>query len=188
MKTPAYVKMDSSEQLLVSEGVCRQLGVVSYHKDVIPGTSKPETGSDGCVPTVRVMLLKNVKLKPLESVIVEVKLVGEDTETVDIGNLERPIDLETQTIDGAGSLLLLEMEPSMEMETGVQMPGTLVRTAGGGVARALLTNQSTTTEKIMEGMVIGAATPITIVDPDPVSIEATSVRVVKDVKASYSQS
>ena len=29
--TPVYVKMDSPEQLLLSEGVCRQLGIVSYH-------------------------------------------------------------------------------------------------------------------------------------------------------------
>jgi hypothetical protein len=34
MKTPIYVKMDAFDQLLLSEGVCRQLGIVSYHPDV----------------------------------------------------------------------------------------------------------------------------------------------------------
>ena len=33
MKTPIYVKMDAREQLLLSEGVCRQLGIVTYHGD-----------------------------------------------------------------------------------------------------------------------------------------------------------
>ena len=32
MKTPVYIKMDAKEQLLLSEGVCRQLGVVTYHR------------------------------------------------------------------------------------------------------------------------------------------------------------
>ena len=33
--TPVYIKMDSSDQLLLSEGVCRQLGIISYHPSVI---------------------------------------------------------------------------------------------------------------------------------------------------------
>ena len=37
MKTPVYVKMDASEQLLLSEGACRQLGIVTYHDKVVPG-------------------------------------------------------------------------------------------------------------------------------------------------------
>ena len=31
MTTNVYVKMDASEQLLLSEGVCRQLGIITYH-------------------------------------------------------------------------------------------------------------------------------------------------------------
>ena len=34
MQTPVYIKMDAPDQLLLSEGVCRQLGIVTYHKDV----------------------------------------------------------------------------------------------------------------------------------------------------------
>ena len=34
MNTPIYVKMDAHEQLLLSEGVCRQLGIISYHPKV----------------------------------------------------------------------------------------------------------------------------------------------------------
>ena len=40
MKTPVYVKMDAKEQLLLSEGVCRQLGIVHYHEQVVPGERK----------------------------------------------------------------------------------------------------------------------------------------------------
>ena len=36
MITPIYVKMAAADQLLFSEGVCRQLGSVYYHEDVCP--------------------------------------------------------------------------------------------------------------------------------------------------------
>ena len=34
MQTPVYIKMDAADQLLLSEGVCRQLGIVIYHEEV----------------------------------------------------------------------------------------------------------------------------------------------------------
>jgi len=34
MKTPVYQKMDAHDQLLLTEGVCRQLGIISYHPEV----------------------------------------------------------------------------------------------------------------------------------------------------------
>ena len=36
MCTPVYIKMDAHDGLLLSEGVCRQLGILSYHQDVKP--------------------------------------------------------------------------------------------------------------------------------------------------------
>ena len=35
MRTPIYIKMDAPEPLLLSEGVCRQLGLISYHPDLL---------------------------------------------------------------------------------------------------------------------------------------------------------
>ncbi len=34
IKTTVYIKMDAHDQLLLSERVCRQLGVISYHSEV----------------------------------------------------------------------------------------------------------------------------------------------------------
>ena len=34
MCTPVYIKMDAQDQLLLAEGVCQQLGIVSYHPEV----------------------------------------------------------------------------------------------------------------------------------------------------------
>jgi len=35
--TPIYIKMDAHDQLLLSEGVCSQLGILEYHKNVWQG-------------------------------------------------------------------------------------------------------------------------------------------------------
>ena len=40
VSTPIYVKMDAPEPLLLSEEVCRQLGIITYHLKV------QESGSD----------------------------------------------------------------------------------------------------------------------------------------------
>ena len=36
MHTAIYVKIDAHDQLLLSDGVCHQLGVISYHDNVEP--------------------------------------------------------------------------------------------------------------------------------------------------------
>ena len=87
MSTPIYVKMDAHEQLLLSEGVCRQLGIITYHPEVqsLPPTKlvecSPSVSKDSgglCrIPSVKVQLVKSVKLPPNHSVMVETRLVGE---------------------------------------------------------------------------------------------------------------
>ena len=41
--TSVYVKMDAHDQLLLSEGVCSQLGILEYHKNVWPGCDLQST-------------------------------------------------------------------------------------------------------------------------------------------------
>lgn len=64
IRTSVYVKMDAREPLLLSEGVCRQLGIIQYHPDIVPRTSMGARERAACVgkgaccsvPTVRVKL------------------------------------------------------------------------------------------------------------------------------------
>ena len=75
MTTDIYVKMDTLEPLLLSEGVCHQLGIVTYHPEV--NASQPpaqEVGATVSVPTVKVRLVQSVKLppKPDQSIIADV--------------------------------------------------------------------------------------------------------------------
>lgn len=74
MQTPIYIKMDAPEQLLLSEGVCSQLGIVTYHHDVEVwrgGRKSKKRAQSGevQVPTVRVRL---VHLPPHQSILAKV--------------------------------------------------------------------------------------------------------------------
>ena len=80
MVTPIYIKMKAHDPLLLSEGVCRQLGILTYHPDVRCSMEppNPESSSKAVVPMVRVQLLKAVKLLPRQSIQVGAR-VGEST-------------------------------------------------------------------------------------------------------------
>ena len=58
MKTTVYVKMVAQEQFLLSEGVCRQLGIVMYHPSIEPPKVPAQDSDDNAlVPMVRVRLV-----------------------------------------------------------------------------------------------------------------------------------
>ena len=68
--------MDAHNQLLLLEGVCRQLGIISYHDKVEKWrggskqlTSCEKTTGDTKVPTVKVKLVKTIRLLPHQSVV-----------------------------------------------------------------------------------------------------------------------
>ena len=101
MHTTVYVKMDAHVQLLLSEGVCRQLGILSYHPEVEKwqgGRKKATRGqttltaaqtesatdpqTEAKVPTVHVKLVQAVKLDPRRSTMVKVRLTPHDTRTL----------------------------------------------------------------------------------------------------------
>ena len=87
MKTTIYIKLDAYDQLLLSEGVCRQLGIIIYHPDVHPSRVKKVDDSkndnqgdeerDGTViPLVRVHLIERVRLLPQQCSRIQVHSEG----------------------------------------------------------------------------------------------------------------
>ena len=72
MRTPVYIKMDAHDQLLLSEGVCQQLGILTYHPDVqvwrgrLKRQRPPEVNPtpEVHVPSIRVRLVQAVQVPP----------------------------------------------------------------------------------------------------------------------------
>ncbi len=67
--TPVYIKISADEDLLLSEGVCLQLGIISYHPSIIArqkgktfqkkSVTSASEESDATISTVRVNLIQS---------------------------------------------------------------------------------------------------------------------------------
>ena len=149
MSTAVYIKMDANDQLLLSEGVCNQLGIVTYHHDVHPGNMQPMTphatnNTEAIVPMVSVNLLQSVKLPPQSSTVVQVKV----TET--LGN----------------TTLLLEESNKVRDEFGIRIEDALLQPTEDGVAHIAISNWSGFTQTVEGGANLGNAIGVTVVTPE----------------------
>ena len=113
--------MDAVDQLLLAEGVCRQLVIASYHADVEDlrgGSKQGEThlNKNGTVPVVRANMLQSVRVLPYQSV---------------LGTIQ--IDNELK----ASALLLLQSELS---GVGLQVEKSLLTVQDNGTAHVSLVN------------------------------------------------
>ena len=162
MCTPVYVKMNAHDPLLLSEGVCNQLGIVSYHPDV---ESRPPTSAAGSeeavVPTVRVCLLQSVSVPAGQCALVPVRVEGACP---------------------AKGPLLLDYDPSVEQRTGLQIEDTLLQPDRDGFATLCISNSRGFVGSVEEGTVVGKASEAVVVEPTmsdtsaPIHLLDTSVR------------
>lgn len=178
MLTPVYLKMDAHDSLLLSEGVCRQLKIVTYHPSIevwqaskksasvvpciqatpdapggtstssVPGEETP-TSSAPKVGSVRVKLVKATRILPQKSQLVTIQV-------------EQESDLEQE--QGLDQVLL--MEPSSEFaeeDCGLCFRELLVKLSPEGRAQVPLANFTGMTQKLEEGSYIGNAVGATVV-------------------------
>ena len=142
MQTPVYIKMDAPDELLLSEGVCRQLGIVTYHKDVHSHKGSGQVGDDkgtDRVKTVHVNMVQTVHFLPHQSIAVQVK------------------------IDKNEGTLLVEPDGDLEAVTGLQVENTLVQPTREGLAHVILSNSTGCSSCVNAGTVIGEAAEVDIV-------------------------
>ena len=128
--------MDAKEDLLLSEGFCRQLEIVSYHPEVGVHVGKvaknrpavPATG-EGQVTSVRVLvrLIESVKVLPRHNVLAAVRL--------------------SPAPSVKGTVLIEASEPYTGY-SGVQLTDTLVIPDENGVAKVMLSNVSSGTLQV----------------------------------------
>ena len=120
LTTMVYVKMDAVDQLLLSEGVCRQLGIVTYHPSLI-SRNTPKRKEVAAVPSIRVSLVQSLKLPHSQSALVPIRL---DTCAVK----------EDQTLLVEGGQLL--------EKTGLVLQNAVVNASRDGTAHLVITNMS----------------------------------------------
>ena len=149
LRTPVYVKMDAHDQLLLSEGVCRQLGIVSYHPSVERWRGGNRQGrlpqpAESQVPTVRVNLVQSVRLLPHQSKVVEVRMTPAT-------NLDQP--------------LLLEPLPApFRNDVSLDTDTALLRTTAEGTTKIVVSNPTGQACRMEGGSLIGNASIVHVID------------------------
>ena len=153
MKTPIYIKMDAHDQLLLSEGVCHQLGIISYHPQVevwrgrkSVSCPRVEAGhsTEANVPRVTVKLVKSVRLPSNQGAVVPVRILGED-------------------IDFSKPLYLVQT-PSEQGNTTFTVEDSLIQPDLDGVAHVVVSNAGRGTQLLQEDHVLGEACSAEVVD------------------------
>ena len=151
MKTMVYIKMDVEDQLLLSEGVCRQLGIVKYHPNIEvwrgrKKRKKPKKLKEPKVPRVSctVKLVKTVHLAPHSSSVVTIQSQLPST----------CILLEPLSSSQSDSQLLSLLESP-----------ALVKTDSQGVAHVVLSNLRKTPQKCQQGDELAIAVSADVIEP-----------------------
>ena len=150
--TPIYIKTDVHDQLLLSEGVCSQLGILEYHKNVWPGhelgTDVLNTSGEAAVTlvrTFRVSLSKPVIIPTNKSTVVPVR-VESDT---DINSVP----------------LLLEGNGATCKESSLIIERALLQPRDNGTACLKIHNIGGFTGRLEEGILLGDAEETCVVMP-----------------------
>ncbi len=184
MCTPVYIKSDALEQLLLSEGVCRQLGIVQYHPDVEPwrgGRTRTQTQP-------RTAGSIDPKTFP--------NLAQRTTSTEDRGqSAEKMVEVPTVRVSLVQSLRLLphqgasvsvrldpgselpESEPVLlEPSMGAQEPllhveDAILRFNHEGLAQIAVFNTTGCSCSMEAGAKLGEASTVTLIHPDQIPSE-----------------
>ena len=143
MKTAVYLKRDAHDQLLPSEGVCRQLGIISYHPWM--GGRKPvDQKKEARVPRITVRLISSLRLPSCTGTVI-------------------PVQVESYKEIPQGVVLFQE-NPWMLEHTGVVIPSGILQPDSKGIAYVKVENHSGYTECLEESTEIGTASQANIVE------------------------
>ena len=174
IRTSVYIKMNAHDQLLLSEGECRQLGIVHYHPDIQKWNggrrkrAEHQKVKTATVPTVRVRLVQTLRLLPQQSTVIKVQIQEGHQMT-------KP--------------LMLEPDSSLEESAGLQVVDGLLEPGEDGEAHILVANTTGFTQNIEQGLELGSvieATPISV--PDQITQDDTRLSHAHlDVKTIISQ-
>ena len=155
IRTPVFVKMDAHDPLLLSEGVCRQLGIISYHPDVLEGATpamdkRPEEAAQ--VPVVRVCVLQSLSIPSGHSSVIPVHV---------------------EQVISPNRPLLLEYDPKVEAATGLRVEDSLIQPNADGLAFARVANVSRFNSVVSHGTPLGEAVEADTIPPAQRPAEAS---------------
>ena len=149
MTTPVYIKFDAHDQLLLSEGVCRQLGIITYHPSAEPwrgGRKSAEhqptkpTEENVNVPRITVRLISSLRIPPQKGVVV-------------------PVHVDKVTRDSSSVPLAFEADHTLYDSSKIHVQDYIICSDDDGIAYLLVENTGGYTAVLDEGVGIGRVSP-----------------------------
>ena len=147
--------MDACDPLLLSEGVCHQLGIISYHPSICSPPpvrantpAHPDQDQDTKVPAVHVQLVQTIRVPPLSTAVATV-------------------ELQEKVFHGP---LMFESSRSEDLE----FADSLVHVGDDGCCQVLVINPTGFTQKLSQGSLVGLASEadhVSAIDMDSCSTD-----------------
>ena len=185
LNTPVYIKVDAADQLLLSEGTCRQLGIVSYHPAVetwrgggrasqlskqhswsrLPATGRtteePLEGRQKTTSSTSDSSDSQARVPLIRVNLVQTThLLPHQSRVVEVR-----VDVDGQEVTEAP--LLLE---SMQFDCGVDMEEALIETSTDGMAFVIISNRTGISQTVEENSSFGRATPVSVIEPMSIQV------------------
>ena len=169
--TSVYVKMDAHDQLLLSEGVCSQLGILEYHKDVWPGRDLHSTVTSQTADIDQT----NQETNAVQCSQGTADRTGvPPTRTYQV-RLQRPVTIPANKVVSVPveveedcfrvGPLLLECDESIAKNCGLTVEETFFQPTEEGLSSLKVYNVSGFTERMEEGTILGKAVEACTVEP-----------------------
>lgn len=137
MTTPVYIKLDAKDQLLLSEGVCRQLGIIQYHPQI-------ETWQ------------RNHHKKPVVTLVQSFKIIPYNYTVVNA-----TVNTYSHKNDDTSLMLL---EPNDSIQPDLKVSGGIISVNPDGTAKVLIENTSGFTQTVEADNVLGYVSMVQAVD------------------------
>ena len=148
MTTPVYIKFDAHDQLLLS-GVCRQLGIITYHPSAEPwrgGRKSAEhqptkpTEENVNVPRITIRLISSLRILPQKGVVI-------------------PVHVDKVTRDSSSVPLAFEADRTLYDSSKIHVQDSIICSDDNGIAYLLVENTGGYTTVLDEGVGIGTVSP-----------------------------
>ena len=141
------MKTEASDPLLLSEAICRQLGIIHYHPIVklLDGNGESEAAKQSTTTCSKQVL--NSKVKMIQTV----RLPAQHTAVMPV------------KIDGNEGTLLLEPNPILVNMLGIE--DSLLEADQGGTAMVVVSNRSRVSHLLKQGEEIGTVRKVSVINP-----------------------
>ena len=154
MKTPLYIKFDAPEPLLLAEGVCRQLQIISYHPDVTCRTSSVKKYKE------------EEKVQPRKcKKTCQKKYSVEHIAPVCLVHSVHVLPRQCTKVKISSGAILVESDNNLQNSLGIVVGSSLLKPDEDGVAQLPVWNPAGFTRTLENGEILGNATEAAVIHP-----------------------